>query len=325
MCVAVLLLGCGAVAGGKGKGADGEAKLFTVDFQQGRTLKYKFVSARDVEVNWAPKAATAAAGKSTVGKSTESLEMVVSYTPREVDPYGLSAIEVRCESIKAVRSKGTPGRASGRDAVESIAGEVFVITVDPAGRIEDYSQLDGLIRRTGQKAFRPKTDRGRIKEPDMIGDFVASQWFLWDSVASIEKPSAGVKVGQSWASRLSVPVPMVMRKARDVTYSLAEVRPGPEGELAVIRSSYALAESAPKDWPVPYTGRFQMAGMFGFFRGYKVLSLKGHGEEIFNIDAGRIERYEQQYTMRMEAGMLLPLGDNPLITIDQKLTMERIE
>ena len=54
----------------------------------------------------------------------------------------------------------------------------------------------------------------------MVGDFIASQWFLWEGVASVEDPAAGVGLEQTWRSQLSVPLPMVMRKARDVTYRL---------------------------------------------------------------------------------------------------------
>ena len=160
----------------------------------------------------------------------------------------------------------------------------------------------------------------------MIGDFVATQWFLWDTVSSLKKPSLGAAAGQSWNSKLSVPTPMVMRKARDVTYRLDEIRPGEKGRLAVISSSYKIAESAPRDWPIPYSGTFQVAGAYGFYRNYKVLSLQGRGEELFNIDAGRTEQYYQQYQMQLSASMLLPLpGANPKITIKQNLTMNLLD
>ena len=159
----------------------------------------------------------------------------------------------------------------------------------------------------------------------MICDFIATQWFLWDSVSSIEKPAEGVSVGQTWQSKLSVPTPMVSRKARDVTYTLDEIRESEKEQLAVIHSSYSLAESTPNDWPIPYSGRFRMSGMFGFFRGYKVLDLQGQGEELFNIKAGRTEKYNQQYQMQMEASLQLPLGEKPRITIEQNLTMQLLE
>jgi hypothetical protein len=212
--------------------------------------------------------------------------------------------------------------AGRRRSVQSLSGTTFTLTVGPTGRIADYSQLDELIKEVGKKAFRAGTDSSRIKEPDMIGDFVATQWFLWDTVSSIEEPSKGVAVGESWTSKLAVPTPMVMRKARDVTYRLDEVRQSEEGRLAVISSSYQAADSAPHDWPIPYSGRFQVAGAFGFYGNYRVLDLQGEGQELFNIDAGRIEQYEQEYQLRLKASLMIPLaGVDPRITINQKLTM----
>jgi len=156
----------------------------------------------------------------------------------------------------------------------------------------------------------------------MICDFVATQWFLWDSVSSLKNPSEGVTVGQSWTSKLSVPSPMVMRKARDVTYKLDEIRQSEKGRLAVISSSYKEADSAPQSWPIPYSGSFQMRGTFGFLSGYKLLSLEGRGEELFNIEAGRIEQYNQQYHMQLQASIPMGISVKPMITIKQNLTME---
>ncbi len=260
-------------------------------------------------------------GQHTTDKSIESMEMVVTYMPIEIDPYGLTTIKATCESVKVKRSKG-----SQKDAVEHLAGKTFMLTIGPAGKIEDYSQLDELIKDIGKKAFLPDTDRGRIKQPDMICDFIATQWFLWDSVSSIEKPSEGIEPGQSWKSKLSVPAPMVMRKARDVTYRLDEIRPSEKGRLAVISSFYSHTEAVPHSWPIPYSGRFQMPGTFGFLSGYKILDLRGRGEELFNIDAGRIEQYNQQYQMQLKASLPLPLaGVDPRITIKQNLTMKLLE
>jgi hypothetical protein len=262
-------------------------------------------------------------GKGGIQRYGEQMEMVVAYTPIEADPYGLSTVKAVCESVKTHRS----GRSSGQftDAVETLAGKTFTFTVSPSGKIYDYSQLEKLIQQTGEKAFRANTGDSRIKEPDMLSDFIAFQWFLWDSISSIKQPSAGVVAGQMWNSKLSVPTPMVMRKARDVTYTLSEVRRTKKGQLAVIRGSYTLAESVPNQWPIPYTGSFQMSSTFGFFRGYQVLDLKGQGEELFNIDSGRTEQYNQQYQMRMDASFPFAIGPVCRMTIDQKLTMELIE
>ncbi len=314
------LAGCGPAGARKGPLGDGR-ELLTVDFEKGRTLRYKFVSSREITIGWDAPQTPTRPGARTGDKSSESMEVIVAYTPVEVDPYGLTTVEAKCRSVKVMRSKG-----SRRDAVRSLAGKTFMLTVGPTGKIEDYSQLDKLLKEIGEKAFRTDTNRGRIKDPDMIGDFVASQWFLWDAVSTIERPSEGVAVGQSWNSRLSIPTPMVMRKARDVVYTLDEIRPGEKGRLAVIKSSYKPADSVPQGWPIPYSGSFQMVGPFGFYRNYRILSLQGQGEELFNIDAGRTERYEQQYKMELSASLLLPLpGANPKITINQNLTMELLE
>jgi len=311
------LSGCASVAEQK--------ELFTVDFQQGQMLRYKFVSSRKIDVNWNPTKAGAKPPKERVGKSSESMEIVVAYTPVEVDPYGLTTIEATCESVRIRRSPTKRRLVVIGDAAQAFSHKTYRFTVGPTGKIEDHSQLDRLIREIGKKAFRSESKKERIKEPDMISDFIATQWFLWDSVAGIEKPAKGVSVGHIWQSKLSVPTPMVMRKARDVTYTLDEIRQGEQHRLAVIRSSYSLAESVPRSWPVPYSGRFQMSGRFGFLRGYKVLDLQGHGEELFNIDAGRTERYNQQYKMLLEASYPMGIGVNPRITIDQELTMQRLE
>jgi hypothetical protein len=314
------LAGCGPTASQKelpGK----RAELLTVDFQAGRTLRYKFVSSREITVELDAAAQTSRSGRAASDKSSESLEIIMAYTPIEVDPYGLTKVKATCESVKVARSKGP-----NRDAVENLAGKTFILTVGPTGKIEDYSQLDQLLKELGKKAFRANTNQGRIKEPDMIGDVVATQWFLWDAVSSLKNPSQGVAVGQTWTSKLSVPTPMVMRKARDVTYRLDEIRPSEKGRLAVISSSCRIADSAPRDWPIPYSGTFQVAGAFGFYRNYKVLDLQGKGEELFNIDAGRIEQYNQQYELQLSASLLIPLsGVNPKITINQTLTMKLLE
>jgi hypothetical protein len=300
----------------------GEKKLITVDFQEGRTLQYKFASYRDIEVDWDPTKSSSKRNRDSVDSSYESMDMVVAYTPIKVDPYGLTTIKATCKSVQV---RQTSRQIANRDAVENLPGASFTFTVEPTGKIEDYSQLEGLIKEIGEKAFRPESKQGRIKEPDMIADFIATQWFLWDSISSIEKAAKGVRVGQSWKSQLSIPTPMVVRKARDVTYTLDEVRQTEKGQFAVIRSVYSLADSVPSSWPIPYSGSFQMSGRFGFLRNYRFLDLQGQGEELFNIDAGRTERYNQEYQVQVESSLLMGIGPRPRITIKQRLTMELLE
>lgn len=330
-----IFAGCNPpVADHQKKGLSGGPKtLLTVDFQKGQTLQYRFVSSRDIDLDWEPatpalasqEAARASkSSKHTSDRSSESMEMVMSYTPIEVNPYGLTTIKATCNSVKATRSKSTSRQGGAKDAVENLPGKTFTFTVGPTGKIEDYSQLEKLIQEIGEQAFRPDTSRGRVKEPDMISDFIATQWFLWDSISSIQNAAEGVAVKQSWKSKLPIPAPMpaMLRKARDVTYTLDEVRQTEKGRLAVIKSSYSPTESAPQNWPLPYSGSFQMAGTFGFLRGYKVMDLRGQGEELFNIDAGRVERRSQQYQAQLEASLPMGISANPRVTIKQNLMME---
>ncbi len=318
--VPVAVVGCRAPGDQAVGAAPGERVLLTVDFDPNEVLRYTFVSRRNIVLDWDPGAATS---RNRVQEQSEELEMVVAYEPLIVDPYGISTIGATVESVEAKRSGGPGGRSFGTDAVESAQGESYVLKVDPRGRIVDSSQLETLVRELGTRAFRGDTSRGRIKEPDMIGDFWAGQWFLWDAAASIKRPAEGVTVGQTWRSQLSVPTPMVMRKARDVEYRLDEVRRSANGPLAVIGSTYTRADSVPSSWPVPYSGRFQMSGTFGFLGPYEVLGIEGTGEELFNVTAGRIEQQQQKYTMRVKAS-LPPMGirASPHITIEQTLTME---
>jgi len=307
-------------------GAAAKKDLLSVDFQKGQVLRYKFVSSRNISVNWSQTKGDAQQGKSKVDKSSESMELVVSYEPVEVDPYGLTNLKATCESVKVKRTSHDGRQVTQSDAIESLTGKTFTFNVGPTGKIYDYSQLKDLILEAGKKAFRPDSRQGKVKEPDMIDDFIATQWFLWDSVSSMEKVTEGVSAGKTWKSELSVPTSMVLRKARDVTYTLEEIQQTEKGRLAVIKSSYFLAGSVPPGWPMPYPdGSFQMSGTFGFLRNYKVLDLQGQGEELFNIDAGRTEQYTQKYQMNMEASLLLALGVNPLITVEQTLTMQLLD
>jgi hypothetical protein len=262
-----------------------------------------------------------------VDKYFESLEMVIAYIPLEVDPYGLSTIKATCEKVK-VKEMGSRKSSLGqaREPMETLSGKTFTFTVDARGKIYDYSQFDQLIRQLGEKAFRPNSRDGRIKDPDMISDFIATQYFLWNSISSIKDPAQGVAPGQSWQSKLSVPNPMVLRKARDVNYKLDEIRNTEKGRVAVIHSSYSPSESVPKSWPNPYPpGVFRLSGTFGFLGGYKLLNLQGQAEELFNIDTGQIQKYNQHYQVQLEASFPMGISMKPQITIKQNLTMELLE
>jgi hypothetical protein len=314
--------GCRAPWAG-GKNAAPARVLLTVDWVQGQTLRYAFTSNRQIMLDWEPNAnANGAADK--VQHLSDRVRLVMAYTPVTVDPFGTSTIRVTCESVEVRRTGRPSGRGATSDALSTAQGRSFTIQVDPRGKMVDRSQLEALITELGRAAFIKDSDP-RIKMPDLIGDFIASQWFLWNAVATVPDPAAGVAVGQTWTSKLWIPTPMVMRRAREVTYRLDEVRENETERLAVISSTYRLADSTPSDWPIPYSGRFQMQGTFGLLGSYHISELDGTGLELFNLDAGRIESAEQRYTLKMSAS-LPPMGirAHPHITIEQVLTTERL-
>jgi len=311
----VVLAGCEAK-----EEEEEEKELFSVDFNENQTLRYAFTSSREIETRWPSASSTK---KGNVDKNFESVEITVAYTPVKVDLYGLTTIKATCEKIRASRKPGS-NKTKG-DAVAHFGKKSYTFTVNPAGEIVDNSELYELIREIGKKAFRPSTKRGRIKEPDMIWDYITTQCFLWDSVSSIEKPADGVSIGQSWKSKLSIPMPMVMRQARDVTYTLDEITESEKGRLAVIKSTFSRASSVPGGWPILYTGKFRMSGRFGFLMRYRIRELTGEGKEIFNIDAGRIEEYNHNYKIKMKASLQMGLSGGPEIIIKQRLTMKLLK
>ena len=156
------------------------------------------------------------------------------------------------------------------------------------------------------------------------------EWMMWDAISSIKKPAQGVAVGQTWQSQLMAPMPMPMRIGRDTTYKLERVEEANGIRIADINSVYTLAAKVPPltVWPMPYSGSFQMRGVFGFLSGYKVLSLAGSGNERFNITAGRVERIDQQYETNVAAEMPFGLGSGsdttptPNMVVRQKLSVE---
>ena len=75
------------------------------------------------------------------------------------------------------------------------------------------------------------------------------------------------------------------------------------------------------DHVVPYYHNVTPAG---FLRGYKYESIEGTGTETYNIDKGLLEHYTHRYSLKAEASMLMPLGPNPKVAINQTLTAKRV-
>jgi len=325
----LLLLFCIVISGCSG-GVKKEAKwpvdngkfFLSLDFKEGRQLRYKFVSHRDITLKWGAGENKRTARGSQ--KGSEDLEMVFSYQPVELNPYGVSTIEAKCESVRASRSGSVSGKGK-KDAVTYLKGKHFIFKVDSSGKIKDYSGLRELAYEIGKKSFRKSKKVGRIKEPDMTRDFVGSQWFLWDSISSIKKPAEGVSVGDSWDSEVSAPLPMLKKAGRDVRYRFSRMREGDGGKIAVISSRYSLSDETSRDWPLPYEGSFRISGTFGFFNKYELISLSGTGRQEFDIDNGRVVSDRQNYVVELEGG--IPGGflggmSAPKVTINQKFTME---
>ncbi len=198
-------------------GCNGPAQdktLLTVDFQQAKTLRYRFTSNRHTEIDWGMEGTKKKdcfgcekGQKTKTTKYTEKMELTVAYKPVKINPYGLTTIEAAFESVQITRRSGS--KRTDRDAVQYLAGKSVRFTVDPTGKIKDYSQLEKLIQQLGEKAFGRNTGGGRIKEPDMIADFITLQWFLWDSISSIRNPAEGLEVGQTWKSTIMAPTPLI--------------------------------------------------------------------------------------------------------------------
>jgi hypothetical protein len=311
-----------AVSAAAGQGTEGQDKVrLALQFKEGESLEYAFSTRRTTQIQWDPNRAAVRPDPNNTSETTEILDLVMSYTPTRVEPNGLTTLTAECKSVKARRTQLGGTLDARPDAVEGLRGKTFTLTVDRSGRIHDASSLDSLLKEIGKLAFREDPKQGRIKDPEMIGDVVATQWFLWDAVASAD--ANGLSQGKTWESRLSLPTPMVMRKARDVTYTLEGVQKAADGCVATITSKARLSDKpAPTSWPIPYSGRFRPSGPFGFLGGYQILSFEGKGSEQFDVDAGISKGYEQQFRLEMQAAVPMGLNARPKVIIRQTIRME---
>ncbi|MBN1787105.1 MAG: hypothetical protein JW806_01775 [Sedimentisphaerales bacterium] len=296
--------------------------LLSVDFQSGVALRYKFVSERQIELAF--ESSGKDARKSGRNQTyNEKLEMEISYNPTEIDPYGYSVIEAVCDSVKVTRSSRDGRGHNKSDAVESAVGRSFTIKITPTGKIVDYTSLENLVKELGGKSFTQTSNSGRVKDPDMIMDFIATQWHLWDAVSSVKNPLKGLKKGHKWKSQMLAPMPFVSKKGRDVEYTFAGTVDVNGVSLAEITSSYTLSGLSPEGIPMPYTGSFQMRGTFGFLRGYQVNSLTGRGRLFYDIERGLIQSDVQQYHTEAAASVFGLATAN--LSIDQTITMTLME
>ncbi len=294
-----------------------------LDFPTDQPLTYKMVSERTTEIRLTGDSA----GRQQSHSVSESLELVIEYRAVESNPFGLSTIEGKCVSAKVNRE--TMRSQSGRtgDVAEGLAGRTFRFTISPAGRIEDYSELNALVKELGAKSFVEGVKAPTlVKDPDMLTDFIAMQWYLWDCSASVKDPSGGVQGLKGWKAIQLLPLPIPIPVARETTFRLSEIQDQPDKKAAIIASSYAISEAEIPHWPQPYEGKFNLKGsLFAVMRNYRFKSIEGGGTAVMDLNRGVLESDQQQWKVDITAEFLLPLGNSlPQIAVHQKVNIQLV-
>ena len=294
-----------------------------VSFEKDVPITYRMVSERETEIDLTsgdPKK------KSRPQTTTEKLELVIVYTPVVVDPFGLSTLKVECDSVKVTRS-GFSGKKSASDAMESLTGKSFTLNLTPTGKMADISDLERIAAELGEDSFSKGRQNTRIKNPDMISDFLAMQQYLWGAGSAISN-QMDLREGDTWQTQQTIPwpVPIYPPPGRTTTYTLESIGAEDLSRRATIKSTYAMSETPIEEYIRPYEeGNFQMRGLFGFLRNFQFKHIEGAGTQVFNIDDGLVESDRQQYLLDVTASFMLPLGDSlPVLKVDQKISIERI-
>jgi hypothetical protein len=321
----LMICGLLCVVGCQGPLGASQDNWLLVSFEEDVPITYKMVSERNTEFDITTNDP---AKKSKPTTSSEKLELVMVYTPIDVDLFGLSTIQAECKSVKVTRSQ-LSGRQNVRDAMETLSGKSFTLKLSPTGNIEDATDLQRIAAELGKASFASSKKTTRIKNPDMIGDFLALQQYLWAAGSAIPN-QLKLKPGDTWQAQQSIPwpLPMYPPPARTATYTLESIA-AEEGQprKAVISSTYALSTTPLEEYIRPYEeGRFQMRGMFGFLRNFQFKHIEGAGKQLFNLDDGLVDSDHQEYLMNVDATFMLPLGGSkPVLTVNQKIDIERIE
>jgi hypothetical protein len=300
--------------------------LLIVNFQKDKVLRYQMVSKRETNLELQSSGTGQKQGQPQ--KTSESLELVMAYKPLKVNPFGLTKIECTCESAKVNRSALTGKSNSSGDAIEKLAGKTFTLELSPVGKIEDFSQLEKLLLEVGNASFDTSRSDMRVKNPDMIYDFIALQWYLWDSVSSVPNPMGGVKPQMTWTNTqvVSWPVPVPNMPCRITTFTLDSMKEENGQQKAVIGSAYQISPKTLENFPKPYEGSFQMRSLFGFLRDYKFQTIQGKGQQVFNLTTGQVESDSQEYDLAATASFPFPLGDSvPRLNIHQIMTVKLLD
>lgn len=303
-------------------------QFLVVDYQPNQPVCYKMISHRKSVVDLDPSGKMSKGGKSSAKQVDEKLEITASLTLLDVDKYGYLTIECKYVSVNALRVGAS---SKGSDAVESLAGKSAQIKMTPAGLIVDDSQLVSLIQDAGSRALSEKSKDGEaaVKSEEMLSDFVALQFYMFNFLESIKEPLDGLAVGSKWSSELTTPLPLAANVGRKVNYQLKETvfDPNSQTNKAVIVSDYELLTYRPKSTPNIFAGKaYRQKGFFGVLR-VKPKSLTGSGEIIYDIDKGILIKDSQQYELELSAALFLPLPglDEGVMKVSQKLSIEQIQ
>lgn len=294
-----------------------------VSFEKDVPVSYKMISERHTKIDLTDADPSK---KSRPQTTQEKLELVMVYTPLAVEQFGVTTLKADCQSVRAQRS-GFSGKVEKKDAIEKLAGKSFILKVSPTGQIVDHSDLERVAAEVANASFESGRSGMRIKNPEMINDFLAMQQFLWDAAASSFNQSDHIP-SEPWQSQQTIawPTPMYPPPSRITTYTLDGISEEPP-RMASISSAYAVSETPIESYVRPYDeGRFQMRGLFGFLRNYRFKKIEGSGKQIFNLDTGLVESDHQQYTLEVTANFMLPLGNSlPILTVDQSFSVELIQ
>jgi hypothetical protein len=152
-----------------------------VSFEKNVPITYKMVTERKTKIDLTNTETTTSARPQTMD---EKLELVMVYTPIEVEPFGETTLKVFCKSAKVQRT-GFSGNQQAKDVMETLAGKSFLLKVSPTGLIVDNSDLERISKELAASSFDSSRDNLPIKNPEMISDFLAMQQFLWDASSTI--------------------------------------------------------------------------------------------------------------------------------------------
>ncbi len=318
-------LGCEEGVSRQGGGADDD--LLIIEIPEDQPVRYQMTSERKVELKFTGDEKSK---KQPPQNMTEKLNATVAYQVIDANPYGLSTVKATIEEI-SVRRDNFSSRNSGSDPTMQLKGKSYTFKISPNGTLSDLDEFQAIVESIGATAIQDRGQSGKVKVPDMLWDFIALQWTLFEPVSTLPNPSSGVRKGQTWDAHQLVPLPMPIPIVRDTTFTLEDFEMDPDtgNRIAVIQSIYTKSEenaSVIENVFKPYKGSYQLQGMFGFLRKYKFEELSGSGTTRFNMDTGTLLSKDHSYRLGATASFMLPLGSTvPVLTFDQTFTVRKVQ